>query len=190
MRRPRPSVLLFSLEGHRRRRRRCRNKSSLGQSAKEVEGEEGERKRRKDGERERGELQIFSYDRSSPLLLAFPSFPSLHFPPLLRVINTPFFLPPHSGCPSRTSPRPSFPDISLSLSLTLAGYLVLTAAMPESAQLSRVESTESLDRRLDNRAEVAVTAAANGESSVKNLFLPLHFSAVSADSQNQWCNLT
>ena len=62
--------------------------------------------------------------------------------------------------------------------------------MPESAQLSRVESTESLDRRLDNRAEVAVTAAANGESSVKNLFLPLHFSAVSADSQNQWCNLT
>lgn len=30
----------------------------------------------------------------------------------------------------------------------------------------------------------------DGESSVKNLFLPLHFSAASPVSQNQWGNLT
>ena len=106
----------------------------------------------------------------------FPPPPSLPFPS--RVINTPFFLPPHSGCPSRTSPRPSFPDLPLpllSLSLSLSGRLFSPHSSPPPCQRvhSRVESTESPDRRPDNRAEVAVTAtaaASDGESSVKTCF--------------------
>ena len=97
----------------------------------------GGRKRRKK-KRKEGPSYKFSPTIALPL-------PSLPFPS--RVINTPFFLPPHSGCPSRTSPRPSFPDLppppSLSLSLSLAGYLVLATANArectvELSQLSRL----------------------------------------------------